>query len=469
MGSVAEMHLRPRGYALRRFKAIARLVIQNKFWLMDLDEDMEITENVQQNVQRLKHRKKGYKQLFTLEEKSILNKPAHERTDKEKLRISRIIQTLNCFSRYPEHVKEKLAGVCYFCYYGPGRIIVKQGHPSQCMYFITSGEVNVVKTLYDELDEDYYDKQVGVLTEGSLFGEVALLHNIARQASIITATNCEFLKMWKEDFDKIMKETIQKKWHQIQAGMNLMQYFDLWTPMQVRECCIISRLKDYDMGTIIMSADRGPSSYVYFILAGQVEIIEELSLYQWLDRRGNKKYSLVSGGASNLDVTKTRSDKSVNTLLEDLDDVNLTLLKPIASTQKTLFEGIKRTFVQKAPAHAKYVKHFIRVCYLNQKACFGLGELSKNRLVVATKRTKCLLIPRYFLLNNNTSNEWTKIKRYLQKHIPTTEVIMKKFILEQKWRKYKETLIKQSFLNKSPVNALHNIPYSIRLKEFYEN
>lgn len=455
--------------ALRRFRAVVRIVILNKFWLTAVDdEDTELTGNVLQNVQKLKHRKKGYKALLTLEQKAMLNKPAENRTDVEKNILRKIIENLNCFRRYPRDVKEKLASVCYFVYYGPGRTIVRQNQASECLYFIITGNVGVYKTTYDELEDYYYEAQVGILSEGSMFGEVALLHDIPRQATIITLTDCEMLKMWKEDFNAILKATIQNKWDEIQAGLKLFKCFNLWTSMQIRECCIISKLRNYVPGNIILTGTVQPSNYVYFILRGQVQIIEQLKIVTTVDCKGVKHHSLYKKQVEFKDAVSLDSEESrhVSTQQVIVAFQNLERQLHTASHKSTTYPK-SRSRLTVSQSVSSVATRFLQVCFLNVRGCFGLGELTGNRFIVASEHTTCLLIPRYFLLNNNTSNEWTRVKLFLQRHIPNTTVVFEQFIEHQKWRKYRKDLV-DSIYTKPPVNSLSNVPYSIRLKEdFY--
>lgn len=93
------------------------------------------------------------------------------------------------FSNYiyfQQHVKKKLAAVTYFKYYGPGRVIVRQHHEAHALYFIINGEVTVSQLFYDELLQQYVSMDVGVMYPGDMFGEVSLLHNIPRTATVTT-------------------------------------------------------------------------------------------------------------------------------------------------------------------------------------------------------------------------------------------------------------------------------------------
>lgn len=85
-------------------------------------------------------------------------------------------------------MKSQLAGVTYFVYYGPGRVIIKQNHPAYAMYFILSGEVAVSQKFYDPIFNELVTQSVGTMVAGEMFGEVSLLHDIPRTATITTVS-----------------------------------------------------------------------------------------------------------------------------------------------------------------------------------------------------------------------------------------------------------------------------------------
>ncbi|GJQ70932.1 hypothetical protein Trydic_g849 [Trypoxylus dichotomus] len=260
--------------AKRRFKAAARLVIANRPWLEDV-EDEQLSRNVKRNVQLLT-RKKVKKGLLTLQQKSILCKPAEYRIEEEKILLNRIIGGLKCFRKYPDDVKMQLAGVTYFLYYGPNRTIVKQNHEAHALYFILSGEVIVSITTWDPIIKENVTINVGTMVAGSMFGEVSLLHDIPRTATITTATPCELLCLKKADFDIVLKASVKQQWDEIQKAMSRFEYFDGWNEVAVRECCIYSKIKPYVRDQTIVGDGQGVTSSAYFILKGQCRIIEHL-------------------------------------------------------------------------------------------------------------------------------------------------------------------------------------------------
>lgn len=92
-------------------------------------------------------------------------------------------------------MKSQLAGVTYFMYFPANRVLIKQNHPGYSLYFLLSGEVVVSQTNFDPVVKEMVTSQIGTMVAGSMFGEVSLLHGIARTATITTAS---MLKLEKQ-------------------------------------------------------------------------------------------------------------------------------------------------------------------------------------------------------------------------------------------------------------------------------
>lgn len=73
------------------------------------------------------------------------------------------------------------------------RVVVRHGDPADAMYFIMSGEVEVEMT-----------PQPIRLKKGKYFGEIALLKDIQRTATVITLTDCQFLVLTAVDFRELI-------------------------------------------------------------------------------------------------------------------------------------------------------------------------------------------------------------------------------------------------------------------------
>src|SRR5690606_31124081 len=80
----------------------------------------------------------------------------------------------------------------------PGAKIVTRGEIGREMYFISSGTVEVI----GQDDETV----VATLVPGNFFGEIALIYNTKRTATVRAKTYCDLYVFTKESFDKIAKD-----------------------------------------------------------------------------------------------------------------------------------------------------------------------------------------------------------------------------------------------------------------------
>ncbi|CAG4940976.1 unnamed protein product [Colias eurytheme] len=273
------------------FRALGRLVMANAYWLIEAVDHYEGLDDVKRRVEQAVRGKAKKKQLLNIQDKALLNKPAEERTDQEKKYIFRIIGGLKCFKRYPNHVKKKLAAVTYFKYYGPGRAIVRQHHEAHALYFIVTGDVVVSQMVFDELLQQYVSVDVGVMHPGDMFGEVSLLHNIPRTATVTTTGHCELLALMKEDFKNVLQASVQKQWDEVRRAMSAFTYFDALDEVARREGCIVAKMKSYEPNETLLGDGVGVANFVYFILSGRCQMIESLQVIV-TTRLGRNYYAL---------------------------------------------------------------------------------------------------------------------------------------------------------------------------------
>ncbi len=79
-----------------------------------------------------------------------------------------------------------------------GTVMFRQGDPADCMYLIESGKLEVsVRTANGN------DLVVGTLGEGELVGEMALVVDLRRSATVTVLEDCELLRLSKHDFDTL--------------------------------------------------------------------------------------------------------------------------------------------------------------------------------------------------------------------------------------------------------------------------
>lgn len=95
--------------------------------------------------------------------------------------------------------------------YPPDRVVVREGSPGNRFYLIVRGQVSIHKT-----GPDGAERKIGVLEDGDYFGEIALIRNTPRSATIRTLTPCVFLTLHRDIFRNLldrsadMREKLEK-------------------------------------------------------------------------------------------------------------------------------------------------------------------------------------------------------------------------------------------------------------------
>ena len=81
-------------------------------------------------------------------------------------------------------------------------MVVKQGQPGDKFYIILTGKCGVyIDKSYDNLAQRKLE-QVMTLTAGQSFGEMALLHDSKRTATVITQENTELIVLDRKSFQR---------------------------------------------------------------------------------------------------------------------------------------------------------------------------------------------------------------------------------------------------------------------------
>ena len=95
--------------------------------------------------------------------------------------------------------------------FAKGDIIMREGDEGDTMYLVIEGEVGVKKSLTMKFGDDDYRKTEKVLTrfrpeDHVILGEMALIGQDSRSATVNAGSDCIFLEINRNDFLKLIKE-----------------------------------------------------------------------------------------------------------------------------------------------------------------------------------------------------------------------------------------------------------------------
>jgi CRP/FNR family cyclic AMP-dependent transcriptional regulator len=101
-----------------------------------------------------------------------------------------------------EQQLEQLAAGSARRHYPRGRTIVSEGEPSNSMYILLSGRAKVQRS-----DSEGKEVILAVLSSGDWFGEMSMIDDAPRSASVITLESCDFMAIEKASFKQMLAQS----------------------------------------------------------------------------------------------------------------------------------------------------------------------------------------------------------------------------------------------------------------------
>lgn len=83
-----------------------------------------------------------------------------------------------------------------------GRTIVAEGEPSQSLYILLSGRAKVQRS-----DAEGKEVILAMIGPGEFFGEMSLIDDAPRSASVITIESCDFMAIQKDSFKAMLAQS----------------------------------------------------------------------------------------------------------------------------------------------------------------------------------------------------------------------------------------------------------------------
>jgi signal transduction histidine kinase len=119
--------------------------------------------------------------------------PAHD-----KISLLRL-----AFQGLDENELDDMAELTEFHTYPPDHVLCLEGAQEDVFYIIADGNVVISKKMGDEEDE----RVLRVGGRGDMVGEMAMIQNVPRAATVRTSTECTVLEMEKQDFETILSRS----------------------------------------------------------------------------------------------------------------------------------------------------------------------------------------------------------------------------------------------------------------------
>ncbi|KAK8861453.1 hypothetical protein IAR55_002272 [Kwoniella newhampshirensis] len=195
--------------------------------------------------------------------------PSFPKTDEQLERIRQAIQPNFLFRNLDEDQEADVLAAMKEVNIGPGELIIEQGAAGDYFYVVESGTLEVyIKKDGQVIDPEKGDKQglgkkVATCTEGNSFGELALMHNAPRAASILSVTPCTLWALDRVSFRTILLDHTSRKRRLYESFLSEVQILASLQPQERAKIADVLESRTFIEGEdVITQGDAGEEFFL---------------------------------------------------------------------------------------------------------------------------------------------------------------------------------------------------------------
>ncbi len=423
---------------LTRFRRAVRKVINGKAWMSGLhSNEGNLTtyigpgknpgekEFLTFNVGNFSNNKHSYNSL-SLKAKTILMRPSWLRTEEEVKYICRYTMRLGCFDRYSVEIRKELAKVMYYEKIEKDRVVIREGDHGLAFYFIVSGSVLIEMTTKDVKTGKKSAMIVGKLSSGASFGELALLHDDRRGATVICNAETEFLKVDRVAYGNMLKKNHKQEWEKLIWVIRNQPIFQEFSEASLHQAGEGSNLKEFGRDSVILDDLSVPSLRVNFIIEGCCKVVQKIKLWEQA-KLLHREYRHSDAIHLPVSVARNREFK--------------------ANTDPTIKIVGNRVY--------RRVTKLLVIRTLKEGEFFGLGEGRKDMSVICNQKTTILRTNRLFFRHHNRG-DLARLYAEASSWYPSEEEAFHSYMDWKRWNKYKRNVALEALGLKHEKEPIEN-------------
>ncbi|KAI8983706.1 cyclic nucleotide-binding-like protein [Pilobolus umbonatus] len=183
-----------------------------------------------------------------LSHKVVINK-----SEEQRQKISRAVKDNFLFSKLDEEQYNDIVNAMDEKTFEKGDMVITQGTEGDYFYIVESGELDCI------IDQ----KKIMSYTSGGSFGELALMYNAPRAASIIALSDCVLYALDRVTFRLILMENTDRKRHLYEQFLSEVPIFKSLLPYErLKIADALESISFNDKDVVIRQGDTGNSFYI---------------------------------------------------------------------------------------------------------------------------------------------------------------------------------------------------------------
>lgn len=229
------------------------------------EEDDEVAEFEHLEKKKAKGITKGARVSVSAESYGVFNqKRAYvpkviEKSEEAKTRIRDRLSQAFMFAMLDEKEKNIVIGAMEECKFSEKDHVIDQGDDGEVLYVVDTGILSCYRRMKAEDTEDTFLKKY---EPGEAFGELALLYNAPRAATIIADTESICFSLDRDCFNNIVKESAikrRKRYEEFVQKIEILKELTTYERQKLTDCMQTETFKKDDI--IIKQGDMGDKFY----------------------------------------------------------------------------------------------------------------------------------------------------------------------------------------------------------------
>lgn len=200
-----------------------------------------------------------------------------KKTDTETSLIVKAIQRNDFLKRLDDEQTAMMVDLLVLSKFNPGDEVIKEGSEGDSMYIVAAGELQVTQARQD----------LRTLATGDVFGELAILYNCKRTATVKAKTAVRLWCMERQTYRTIITNKSKKKREQLMGFLKTARTLKDLNDVQLSKIIdSMEEVKYQDKDAIVREGTEGNAFYI--ILKGEVLVTKNVNGHQKQIRRMGK-------------------------------------------------------------------------------------------------------------------------------------------------------------------------------------
>ncbi|XP_038143488.1 cGMP-dependent protein kinase 2 [Cyprinodon tularosa] len=212
-----------------------------------------------------------------IQEKLVISRNKVKKTSSETNLIIKAIQKNDFLSRLDDEQISMMVDLLRSSQFKPGEEVIKEGSEGDSMYIVAAGELMVTQS----------GRDLRSLTTGDVFGELAILYNCKRTATVKAKTPVHLWCMERQTYRTIITNKSKKKREELMGFLKTSRTLKDLNDAQLSKIIdSMEEVKFQDKDVIVREGTEGNTFYI--ILKGEVLVTKNVNGHQKQIRRMGK-------------------------------------------------------------------------------------------------------------------------------------------------------------------------------------